>query len=93
MKGKALAIVAISLTLCLAIGSPLCFGAEPIKIAGIFALSGRAAHIGTAQRDAVLLAVDEVNAQGGDQWPDAGNGDGRYGEHAHKGGHGPEKGP
>ncbi len=65
MKGKALAIVAISLTLCLAIGSPLCFGADPIKIAGIFALSGRAAHIGTAQRDAVLLAVDEVNAQGG----------------------------
>ena len=65
MKGKALVIVAISLTLCLSVVSPLCFAAEPIKIAGIFALTGRAAHIGTAQRDAVLIAVDEVNAQGG----------------------------
>ena len=65
MKGKILVIVAISLTLCLSVGAPLCFGAEPIKIAGIFALTGRAAHIGTAQRDAVLIAIDEVNAQGG----------------------------
>jgi branched-chain amino acid transport system substrate-binding protein len=65
MKGRFLVIVAISLTLCLSAGSPACFGAEPIKIAGIFALTGRAAHIGTAQRDAVLIAIDEVNAQGG----------------------------
>ena len=65
MKGKVLVVIAISLALCLASGSPLCFGAKPIKIAGIFALTGRAAHIGTAQRDAVLIAIDEVNAQGG----------------------------
>ncbi|UCG81017.1 MAG: ABC transporter substrate-binding protein [Desulfobacterales bacterium] len=65
MKGKALVIVAVSLAVCFMVGSPLCFGAEPIKIAGIFALTGRAAHIGTAQRDAVLIAIDEVNEQGG----------------------------
>jgi branched-chain amino acid transport system substrate-binding protein len=57
--------VAISIAVCFVVGSPLCFGAEPIKIAGIFALTGRAAHIGTAQRDAVIIAIDEVNAQGG----------------------------
>ncbi|MBW1996265.1 MAG: ABC transporter substrate-binding protein, partial [Deltaproteobacteria bacterium] len=39
--------------------------AEPIKIAGIFALTGRAAHIGTAQRDAVIIAIDEANEAGG----------------------------
>ncbi len=65
MKGKILVIVAMSLAACFIVGSPLCFGAEPIKIAGIFALTGRAAHIGTAQRDAVLIAIDEVNEQGG----------------------------
>lgn len=65
MKGKVFVTVAISLALCLAFGSTLCFGAEPIKIAGIFALTGRAAHIGTAQRDAVLIAIDEINEQGG----------------------------
>jgi branched-chain amino acid transport system substrate-binding protein len=65
MKGKALVIVAISLAAFFIMGSPLSFGAEPIRIAGIFALTGRAAHIGTAQRDAVLIAIDEVNASGG----------------------------
>ena len=65
MKGKALVIVAISLAAFFIVGSPLSFGAEPIRIAGIFALTGRAAHIGTAQRDAVLIAIDEVNANGG----------------------------
>lgn len=65
MKGKIIVIVAMSLAACFIVGSPLCFGAEPIKIAGIFALTGRAAHIGTAQRDAVLIAIDEVNEQGG----------------------------
>lgn len=43
----------------------ICTAAEPIKIAGIFALTGRAAFIGTAQRDAVLIALDEANAAGG----------------------------
>jgi branched-chain amino acid transport system substrate-binding protein len=45
--------------------APAVQAAEPIKIAGIFALTGRAAHIGTSQRDAVIIAIDEVNAQGG----------------------------
>lgn len=65
MKKRLLMFVVAVISASLMMGSPLCYGAEPIKIAGIFALTGRAAHIGTAQRDAVLLAIDEVNAQGG----------------------------
>ncbi len=65
MKKKLLMTVVAVLAASLMIGTPFSYSAEPIKIAGIFALTGRAAHIGTAQRDAVLLAVDDVNAQGG----------------------------
>jgi branched-chain amino acid transport system substrate-binding protein len=65
MKGKSLVMAVICVAVCFMMGSPLCFGAEPIKIGGIFALTGRAAHIGTSQRDAVLIAIDEVNDKGG----------------------------
>jgi len=65
MKKRLLMVVAAVLSASLMMGAPFCYSAEPIKIAGIFALTGRAAHIGTSQRDAVLLAIDEVNAQGG----------------------------
>lgn len=65
MKKRILMIVVAALAVSLMIGTPFTYSAESIKIAGIFALTGRAAHIGTAQRDAVLLAVDDVNAQGG----------------------------
>jgi branched-chain amino acid transport system substrate-binding protein len=41
------------------------FGAGPIKIGGVFALSGPAAHIGRAQRDACLISFDKVNKAGG----------------------------
>ena len=65
MKKKLLMTVVAALAASLMIGMPSCKRAESIKIAGIFALTGRAAHIGTSQRDAVLLAIDDVNAQGG----------------------------
>jgi branched-chain amino acid transport system substrate-binding protein len=65
MKRKSLVMAVICVAVCFMMGSPLCFGAEPIKIGGIFALTGRAAHIGTSQRDAVLIAIDEVNDKGG----------------------------
>ena len=65
MKKKLLMTVVAVLAASLMIGAPFSYCAEPIKIAGIFALTGRAAHIGTSQRDAVLLAIDDVNAQGG----------------------------
>ncbi len=65
MKRRSLIIVAVALTVSFMLGSTLGYSAEPIKIAGIFALTGRAAHIGTAQKDAVLIAIDEVNQQGG----------------------------
>jgi branched-chain amino acid transport system substrate-binding protein len=65
MKRKNLMIAVGTLAVSFMLGSPLCFSAEPIKIAGIFALTGRAAHIGTSQRDAVILAIDGVNEKGG----------------------------
>jgi branched-chain amino acid transport system substrate-binding protein len=65
MKKRSLIIVAVALTMSFMLGSSLCYSEGPIKIAGIFALTGRAAHIGTSQRDAVLLAIDEVNQHGG----------------------------
>ncbi len=65
MKKKLLITVVAVLAASLMIGTPFSYCAEPIKIAGIFALTGRAAHIGTSQRDAVLLAIDDVNTQGG----------------------------
>lgn len=65
MRKRLMKRMVILLALCFMVGVPLCYGAEPIKIAGIFALTGRAAHIGTSQRDAVIIAIDEVNAQGG----------------------------
>jgi branched-chain amino acid transport system substrate-binding protein len=39
--------------------------AEPIKVGGLFALSGPAAHIGVAQKDSCKLIFDEVNQAGG----------------------------
>ena len=57
--------MAVVLTALFTVGTSAVFSAGPIKIAGIFALSGRAAHIGTSQRDAVMIAIDEVNAKGG----------------------------
>ena len=65
MNRRLLTLVVMAITVSFMIGSSVCFSAEPIKIAGIFALTGRAAHIGTAQKDAVLLAIDETNKQGG----------------------------
>ncbi len=65
MKKRSLIIVAMALTMSFMLGSSLCYSEGPIKIAGIFALSGTHAHIGTSQRDAVMLAIDEVNQHGG----------------------------
>jgi len=41
------------------------YGAEPIKIGGIFSLTGPGAHIGVAQKNSVLIAIDEFNKKGG----------------------------
>lgn len=41
------------------------YGAEPIKIGAIFSLTGPGAHIGAAQRNSVLIAIDEFNKKGG----------------------------
>ena len=60
MKGTLKSIGAFTLGLCFMFGTTLSHGAEPIKIAGIFALKGPAAHIGTSQKNAVMIAFDEV---------------------------------
>jgi branched-chain amino acid transport system substrate-binding protein len=65
MKRRLLVMAISALAICSMMGITVCYSAQPIKIAGIFALSGRAAHIGTSQRDAVLIAIDEVNEKGG----------------------------
>jgi branched-chain amino acid transport system substrate-binding protein len=65
MKKRSLIIVTVAAIIGFMMGSSPAYSAESIKIAGIFALTGRAAHIGTAQRDAVMIAIDEVNQQGG----------------------------
>ncbi len=41
------------------------YSAEPIKVGGIFSLSGPGAHIGVSQRNSVLIAIDEFNKKGG----------------------------
>ena len=65
MKKKMLMVIVAVLAASLMFGSQFCFSADSIKIAGLFALTGKAAHIGKSQRNAVILAIDEVNAQGG----------------------------
>ena len=41
------------------------FAGGVIKVGGLFALTGPAAHIGIAQKDACKLVFDDVNASGG----------------------------
>ena len=38
---------------------------EPIKIGGLFALSGKASHIGTPTKLVAEMIVDKINAEGG----------------------------
>ena len=49
----------------LAFGAPALALAQPIKIAGLFELSGAGATSGTNFRDGFMLAVKEINAAGG----------------------------
>ena len=60
---KRLSLILISGVLIFFIG--LGYGAEPIKVGGIFSLTGPGAHIGVAQRNSVLIAIDEFNKKGG----------------------------
>ena len=43
----------------------VCIAGEPIKIGGMFALSGPWANIGTDQRDSCKFVFDKLNAEGG----------------------------
>jgi len=56
------------LTLCICVwifSLGVSYSAEPIKIGGIFSLTGPGAHIGVAQKNSVLIAIDEFNKKGG----------------------------
>jgi branched-chain amino acid transport system substrate-binding protein len=48
-----------------AVGAPFLAQAQPIKIAGLYELSGAGATSGTNFKDGVQLAVKEINAAGG----------------------------
>ncbi len=65
MKGVTRLFFVLITVLCFIIGFSTANAKEPIKIAGIFALKGPAAHIGMSQMHAVQIAIDEVNAKGG----------------------------
>ncbi len=54
-------VVAISLASILYAGSE----EEPIKIGGLFALSGKASHIGTPTKLVAEMIVDKINKEGG----------------------------
>lgn len=61
------ALVVCFATAFAALAAPLagCGPAEPIRLGFIGTLSGRAADLGTAGRDGFLLAVEQMNANGG----------------------------
>jgi branched-chain amino acid transport system substrate-binding protein len=57
--------VALICAALVALGGSNVFGAAPIKIGAILALTGNSATLGAGARDGLLLAVDEVNKRGG----------------------------
>ena len=58
IKSYAAAVIASA---CLATSAA---SAAELTLGGIFSLTGPAAFIGTAERDGMLLAIDEINAKG-----------------------------
>jgi branched-chain amino acid transport system substrate-binding protein len=44
---------------------PFSQGAEPIRIGGLFDLSGKAQHIGTPTRDVAQMIIERINQKGG----------------------------
>lgn len=67
MKSKFRRIAVFAFAVCFMAWASLSHGAEPIKVAGVFAMKGPAAHIGTSQMHAVEIAFDEMNQKGGIQ--------------------------
>lgn len=59
MKKSAIAILAAAFTTCAVLA------AEPIKIGGLFDLSGKAQHIGAPTREVAQMMVDRINKNGG----------------------------
>ncbi|WP_223913388.1 ABC transporter substrate-binding protein [Geobacter sp. AOG1] len=47
------------------IGGSVVFAAEPIKIGGLFAITGPASFLGEPERNTAQMVVDEINAAGG----------------------------
>jgi branched-chain amino acid transport system substrate-binding protein len=54
--------IVVSATVCLATAAQ---AAEPIKIGGLFDLSGKAQAIGVSTKDVAQMMVDRINQQGG----------------------------
>lgn len=57
--------VAVCFIFCVFILSNPTMAAEPIKVGGMFALSGSYAHVGIGQKNTGVFVCDQVNAAGG----------------------------
>lgn len=51
--------------MCLTVLTSAAFAAAPIKIGGLFAVTGPAAFLGEPERNSAKMVVDEINAAGG----------------------------
>lgn len=58
-------VSALALTFALATGTTQAAEKEPVRIADVIELSGAGATVGTNWRDAVVMAIDEINEAGG----------------------------
>src|SRR5512136_1258792 len=64
MKRTFLAVVGVLVALLLGTASPL-WAADTYKIGAALPLTGPAQYMGEAEREAMNMAVDEINKQGG----------------------------
>lgn len=62
MKNGFRLVLALVAALSLSLGAT---AAEPLRVGGLFSITGPASFIGEPERNAMLLAIERINAQGG----------------------------
>ena len=62
---KTTSVIIATLVSCILLCCSLAFAAEPIKIGGLFAITGPASFLGEPERNTAQMVVDEINAAGG----------------------------
>jgi branched-chain amino acid transport system substrate-binding protein len=63
-------LLALALTLALALLAPDAFAQEPYKIGAIFSITGPGSSLGIPERDTALMLEADINAKGGVKGPD-----------------------